>query len=1151
MAFVHLHNHTQYSLLDGACRIDKMVQRAVELGMPAVAMTDHGNMFGAIEFYNEAKKAGIKPIIGIETYVINGELDSPEHKSEKRYHLVLLAQNLTGYHNLMKLSSIAYTDGFYYHARVSKSLLRTYSEGLIALSACVQGEVPRLLLNRQPEEARAALEQYRSIFPDRFYIELMNHGLEDEKTVLPLLVDLATETGTPMVVTNDCHYLRREDAVSHDVLLCIQTGKSLDDPNRMRYETDQLYFRSEDEMRAVLPNLDEAFANTVRIAESVEFDLPYKDFLFPTVELPEGQADPYEFLRKLCEAGLKRLYPQETPEIRERLEFELDVIHKMGYVGYFLVVWDFICKAREMGIPVGPGRGSAAGSIVSYLLDITRLDPLKYGLLFERFLDVDRVGMPDIDIDFCAHGRSRVIDYVVEKYGRQNVTQIITFGTLGAKSVIKDVARVLDVPAVEANNITKLIPGGPKVTLESALRDSPDFAQLMARDEVYRNILRHSQVLEGLVRQIGVHAAGVVIGPGGADHELSDYVPLAISPQKDGPPILLVQYEGRWLDDLKLLKMDFLGLKTLTVIDTAVKLIEKFRGVKLDIDAVDLTDSKSYELLSRGQTDGVFQFESTGMRRYLCELKPTVFDDIVAMVALFRPGPMQFIDTFIARKHGREEIVYDHPIMEQFLRETYGVTVYQEQVMLISKAMAGFTSAQAGALRKAISKKKEDLLNKLHVAFVEGCVGNGVEEKTAQKVWSDWQDFANYAFNKSHSACYAYVAFQTAWLKANYPVEFMAAVLSVEDDPSKVPVFLEECRRMGIEIVAPDINQSRREFVVQGNRILFGLRGIKNVGDAAITAILSERDKNGPFKDLFDFCERLDTMIINKTALESLICAGAMDCLAGTRAQKVAVIEEVLHHAGVIQSERNSQQINLFDDLLEEGGSTWTPAFPTVPDWSLNDRLEKEKQYMGFYISGHPLFPYKPLLELYANSDSSQQSPNGSGLLKLAGIVSEVTTRTSKRGEPYAFVMLEDLAGKFEVRLFNRDYLDMIGYMKEGRALLVVGRPTQGQGEENLLRVSPRKIIPLDKLADEEGELEIKMTGDQANAELARRLLEFQEKSPGKVKCMFVVSTDKFRPMKFSSRKLALFPGASFMEALGSSFSNIPKVRLKLEMDKE
>ena len=807
MSFVHLHNHTQYSLLDGACRIDRMIAKSKELGMNAVAMTDHGNMFGTIEFYNKANSAGIKPIIGTEAYVINGQLNTEESKHSRRFHLVLLAMNLVGYKNLIKLSSHSFTDGYYYKPRMTKDELAKYSEGIIALSACIQGEIPRNLLNDDYEGAVKALNEYKEIFPDRFYIELQDHGLEPEREVMPKLIELAKQTNTPMVVTNDCHYLNKEDATAHDVLLCIQTGKKYDDPDRMKYETHDLYFKSESEMRQLFPQVPEAYENTQIIADSIKLKLNYDNFLFPKIDVPEQYKDMADYMRGLCFEGAKRKYGEITLEIEERINFELDIINTMGYDGYFLVVKDFIDKAREMDIPVGPGRGSAAGSIVAYTLDITQLDPLKYGLLFERFLDLKRVGMPDIDIDFCAQGRSKVIDYVVEKYGRESVTQIITFGKLGAKSIIKDVARVMDVTPQDAAKMTKLIPSTPKMTLEKAVKESDDFRLMMESNDNYKNILKVSKVLEGLIRQTGIHAAGVVIGP----DDLSNYVPLAISSQKNGENAVLVQYEGKWLDDLKLLKMDFLGLKTLTIIKKAIQYIKESQNIDIDIENVDITDKETFKLLSKGLTDGVFQFESPGMKKYLSKLKPNKFEDLIAMVALYRPGPMQFIDTYINRKHGREEIVYDHELTKSSLEETYGVTVYQEQVMQISKVMGKFSSADAGVLRKAISKKNLDMMAKMFVKFQEGSMENGVPEKTVKKIWDNWLEFANYAFNKSHAACYAFISFQTAYLKAHYPVEFMAAILSLEEDPAKIPYFIEECSKMNIEVLPPDINITPRK----------------------------------------------------------------------------------------------------------------------------------------------------------------------------------------------------------------------------------------------------------------------------------------------------------------------------------------------------
>ncbi len=1138
-------------MLDGACRTDKIVDLAKQYNMPAVAMTDHGNMFGTIDFYNKAKRAGIKPIIGMEAYIVNGELEDPKTKQDLRHHLVLLVQNDTGYHNLMKLSSVSFTKGFYYKPRISKSLLKEHSEGLICLSACLHGEIPHLLLEGKKEEALEVIRWYKEVFPDRFYIELMDHGLEDERKVKGRLIEIARETDTPMVVTNDCHYLKKEDAEAHDVLLCIQTGKSLGDPNRMRYETTQLYFKTEEEMRALFPDVPEAYDNTVKIAETIEFDLPYKDFLFPKIDIPAPYEESYDYFRALVYKGAETRYPELTDEIKERIEFEIDVIHRMGYVDYFLIVKDFIDAARSRDIPVGPGRGSAAGSIVAYLLDITQLDPLEYGLLFERFLDLKRVGMPDIDIDFCADGRGEVINYVVEKYGRNAVTQIVTFTTLGARSVIKDVARVLDIPASEANLLTKKMPFGPKVTIESSLKESTEFADAMNSREDYRNVLKYSQVLEGLVRQIGVHAAGVVIGPG----DLSDYVPLAVSSQKDGPAALLVQYEGKWLDDLKLLKMDFLGLKTLTIIRRAVDLIRQYKGEEIDIENVALDDEKAYELLSNGQTDGIFQFESTGMKKYLQELKPNVFADLIAMVALYRPGPMQFIDTFINRKHGREKVVYDHPLAEEILKETYGVTVYQEQVMQIAKVMAGFPSAEAGVLRKAISKKKRDLMEELHVKFRNGCVQNGVKAQVADKIWNDWEGFANYAFNKSHSACYAYIAYQTAWLKAHYPVEFMTAILSVENDPAKIPYFLDECKKMEIEVISPDINKSVEAFSVEDDKILFGLRGIKNVGSAAINAIVGERKKEGAFKTLFEFCTRVDTMAVNRAVIESLVSAGAMDCLEGSRAQKVAVIEEALNHGNIVQQERNSAQINLFDvmsDTMEpEENEPQMPA--NIPDWTLSYKLEQEKKFLGFYISGHPLMQHKPILDLYTNTNTKNfgTRENG-GFIKIAGIATDMQVKTDRQGNPYSYITFEDLYGKFEIGLFSDDYVKFHHRIQAGKEYLIVGRRKNGNGQEDAkLRVYPKRIIALEELPSEAGELEMHIKQEGAGKNLAQILLDQKLKNPGNVKMRFYVKTKKFRELVITvPETLCFFPSGDFMERVDPYLRKKPFVVLDFEKNR-
>ncbi|MCF7794088.1 MAG: DNA polymerase III subunit alpha [Candidatus Cloacimonetes bacterium] len=1143
MAFVHLHNHTQYSLLDGACRVDKMITMAKEYGMKAVAMTDHGNMFGTIDFYTRARKEGIKPIIGIETYIINHELDSDQNKSDIRHHLVLLAADLQGYKNLMKLSSKAFLKGFYYKPRISKSLLQKYSEGIICLSACLKGEIPHLLLSGQEAKAQKTVEFFKATFPDRFYIELQDHGLDDERKVQPLLIKLAEQTDTPLVVTNDCHYLKKEDSEAHDVLLCIQTGKTFADTNRMKYNTNQLYFKTEEEMRQLFPDIPEAYDNTVKIADQINCELDYNDFLFPRIEHPPEFKNHTEYIRHLCYDAATRKYPEVTDELKERIDYELSVIRKMGYEEYFLIVKDFIDAARKMDVPVGPGRGSAVGSVVSYLLGITTIEPIKYGLFFERFLNPDRIGMPDIDIDFCAEGRGKIIEYVIEKYGRESVAQIITFGTLKAKSVIKDVARVMEVPASVANEITKLIPGGPKVTLEDAVKQSREFADKMAEDDDKTSILTHSKVLEGLIRHIGVHAAGVVIGPG----KLSNYVPLATNNQKGGELAVLVQYEGRWLDDLKILKMDFLGLKTLTLIKKAVKLIKQSQDVEIDIDQVDIKDEKTYELLSQGHTDGVFQFESDGMKKYLCSLKPNVFEDLIAMVALYRPGPMQFIENFINRKHGTEPVTFLHELTENALKETYGVTVYQEQVMQIAREMGGLTGAEADTLRKAISKKKQKTMDLLKVKFVEGSSRNGVPPHVIEKIWNDWKDFANYAFNKSHATAYAYIAFQTAYLKAHYPVEFMAALLSLEEDPTKVTKFIGECKSMGIEVIPPNLNKSQCEFAVQGKRILFGLQAIKNVGAAAIKAIISEREKDGEFKNIFDFCSRVDTMVSNKTTLESLICAGAMDELEGNRHEKYTVIENALNYASGVQSEKKRGQIMLFDTMTDENDEEieFTPEMPSEKEWSLNEKLRREKEILGFYWSGHPLNQYKELLEEFINIDTETAEANPEKVpanISIAGIVSEIIKKQGRRGSPFAIVKLEDLTGIFEVTLFNEEYERYLPLMKEGKSLFIVGKKSgYSNGNETMLRVVPRFVMNFDQLAHHlMGEIFVKIPEVRFTEEFSKQLLDLFKQSPGKFGVHIAVESAKYKALNLHPRQLRIFPDQRirqlFREVEGASY---------------
>ncbi|MFA5498150.1 MAG: DNA polymerase III subunit alpha [Candidatus Cloacimonadia bacterium] len=1148
MGFVHLHNHTQYSALDGACRTDKIIELTKKMGMTAVAITDHGTMSGVIDFYEQAIRNGIKPILGIEAYVINGELDDPDAKKDTLHHLTLLVKNKKGYQNLIKLSSIAYLDGFYYKPRMSKSLLEKYSEGLICLSGCIRGEIPSLLLQGREEETVEAIDFYKRVFPDNYYLELMDHRFPNEIEVMPKLIELGKRTNTPFVVTNDCHYLHKEDAEAHDVLLCIQTGKTLNDQNRLKYETDQLYFKSEEEMRELFPELPEAYENTVKIAEQVDFKFEYKEFLIPKAELPEKYFNETEYLKDLCYSNAEKKYPEVTEEIKKRIDYELSVINRMGYENYFLVVKDLVDAAVQQDIPVGPGRGSAAGSIVSYLLGITQIDPIKFNLFFERFLNPERIEMPDIDIDFCAQGRNQVIDYVIEKYGRDSVSQIITFSTLSAKAVIKDVARVLEVPPAEANNITKLMPNTPRITLEKCLAESPEFASLMANNRQYSQIIKHATVIEGLIRQHGIHAAGVVIGPS----DLSNYLPLAVSRQKGGQTAVLVQFEGKWLDYLKLLKMDILGLKTLTILKRAVQIIEESTGVSVDLSNLDFSDKKVYELFSKGATDGVFQFESAGMKKYLKDLKPNVFADLIAMVALYRPGPMQHIDTYIKRKYGLESVEYDHPLTESALKETYGVIIYQEQVMQMSRDLAGFTGAEADTLRKAMGKKDQRVMDRLKSKFWEGASAKGVDEPTIQKIWNKWLEFANYAFNKSHSVCYAYVAFQTAYLKAHYPVEFMAAILSIEDDPTKIPYFLEECKNMELEVIPPNINISKKDFTVSEGKILFGLRGIKNVGDVAIQRLLEERDENGRFSDIFEFCSRVDLTAVNRMVIESLVFAGALDDLEGTRAQKAEVIDTAIEYGNNASNERKRGQFTLFDAFTESHDDDTIPTGckPVLPEdvvWNLSDKLEKENSVLGFYISGHPLTKYHNEIKYFCNYSTKLYNQNGGETgrdrIRIIGLVNDIVKRRDNRSRIPNLVIMEDEFGRFELAIPNRDLAKYESFLEPGEQFLIDGKIDTNAFDKSVLRIYPNQLIRMDDLASRfSGEITLVVDESDLNESCLTFLDDLNEKTPGSFNLNFSVRTKKFQQLKLSTYKYKVYPSAKFLHKVEEFFGEAPEI---------
>ncbi len=1119
MAFVHLHNHTQYSLLDGACRVDKIVSLARHMGMKALAMTDHGNMYGAIDFYLSCKKAGIKPIIGIETYIIRGEFSDADSKKQKRHHLVLLAKDHKGYKNLCKLSTIAFKEGFYYKPRITKGLLRQYKEGLICLTACIQGEVPSLLGSNREEEAYKALMEYKEIFGENLYIELQSHGIKEEIEIMPRLIELAEKTGTEMVVTNDCHYLHKEDSEAHDILMCIQRVEKESDPDRHKYSTDQLYFKSEEEMRRLYPELGSAYDNTVKIADQVTLELEYDKFLFPKMEIPSDYEDSEEYLKSLCYDAVPKKYFELTPEIQKRLDVELKVINKMGFNDYFLIVRDFINAARREEIPVGPGRGSAAGSIVSYLLDITQLDPLKYNLLFERFLNLSRAEMPDIDIDFDSEGRDKVIEYVVNKYGRESVCQIVTFSTLGAKTVVRDIARALEVSIPEANKIAKLIPEEANITLEKAYKANPELRILIESNPIYQRIYRIGNVLEGLIRQTGIHAAGVVIGPG----DLSNYVPMSMSTQKGhGSQSTLVQYEGKWLEHLKLLKIDFLGLKTLTLIRKALELIKQKHNITIDLVNIHLDDAKVYELLSQAETDGVFQLESVGMKKYLKKLKPNKFDDIIAMVALYRPGPIQFIDDFIKRKHGEQEITYSHPVMEKTLKETYGIMVYQEQVMQVSMDLANFDSATAGVLRKAMSKKIVKKMTELYVKFEKGAQENGVKVNTITQIWDDCKHFAEYAFNKSHAACYALIAYQTAYLKAHYPVEFMAALMSEEKDATKIPKQIEVCKRMGIEVMPPNINLSEVEFSAQDDKILYGLKGIKNVGAAAMAKIIEEREINGKFEDIWSFCTRSDAKSVNKSVLESLIAAGAMDELQGNRAQKYEVVQQAIDFASTVYQEKMRGQMTLFEEFAEDKDVVVMPQLPKIEEWDSNTRLQKEKEVLGFFWSGHPLERYRNIINSIVNLEAASFTNENSSLpdhIFIAGLVTSISKRINKKGKAYSIIGMEDRSGKYELGLFNEKNDLYLSKLVTGKELLVEGR--NNSLEDGSLRIAPDRIYELDKFPlNQSGSLKLTIGQNLVTAEFCE-IIERYTDPKQYIQLELIVETEEFSTLLCkTSRKI-------------------------------
>ncbi|HRH71233.1 MAG TPA: DNA polymerase III subunit alpha [Flavobacteriales bacterium] len=1167
MQFSHLHVHTQFSLLDGAASIPSLFKKAAKDGQPALAITDHGNMFGAFKFVAEAgkhKKPGsspgqadqhaVKPIVGCEFYVV-----ADRHKKtftrddkDKRFHQLMLAKNAEGYKNLSKLCSLGFIDGFYSkYPRIDKELILQYHEGLIATTCCLGASVPQAIMRAGDGDLSAAEAEFKwwlDLFGEDYYIELQRHGIPEQDKVNAVLVQWSRKYNVPIIASNDSHYTDQEDSNAHDILLCVNTGEKQSTPiatdedtstkdKRFGFPNDQFFFKTQAQMAQTFSDLPEALDNTGLIVDKVETLKLKKDILLPNYQLPEGFTDQDEYLQHLTNQGAIKRYINDgvsgidslDAKIKERLDFELFVIRTMGFAGYFLIVQDFINHGREIGVLIGPGRGSAAGSAVAYCIGITNIDPIKYDLLFERFLNPDRKSMPDIDTDFDDEGRQKVIDYVVEKYGQNQVAQIITYGSMAAKSSIRDVARVMDLPLPEADRLAKLIPERPGIELGRLLRAPLDgdgslkgkenlgseeialvkqLREVLESGELTSDVLQAAEKLEGSVRGTGVHAAGIIIAP----KDLTEILPVCTSKEST---LLLTQYDGKVVEDAGVIKMDFLGLKTLTIIRDALRMIDENHGIRIDIDGIPLDDPKTYSLYQRAETNGTFQFESAGMQKYLRELKADQFGDLIAMNALYRPGPLEYIPTFIKRKHGLEKIVYDLPEMEDLLKETYGVTVYQEQVMLLSQKLAGFTKGDADVLRKAMGKKDRATLDKMKGKFLEGTAARGLDGKVCNKVWTDWEAFAQYAFNKSHSTCYAFVAYQTAWLKANYPSEYMASVLThSQGSIDKITFFMEECRRMGIKVLGPDVNESQFQFSVnKAGQIRFGLGAVKGVGEGAVESIVEGRRKDGPYTSVFDLLRRVNLRSANRKALESLAYGGAFDSLNVQRAHffhtagegKPTWIETLVRYGQQHQDGEDSSQVSMFGDA-EEGAHIPEPAIPQIEGWSALEQLHYEKEVIGFYLSGHPLDDHRLEIKYLCNAtlpDLKELDKLAGRDLTLAGIVTKAEHRIAKSGKSFGTLSLEDHSGMHDLMLFSEDYLKYKLFLQTGALLLVKGRAsarTWGRDEGQM----EFKITSIDLLSDARDKyitkLTLKLEAERINDTLARELGQLLRTSPGKCK---------------------------------------------------
>ncbi len=1127
--FVHLHNHTEYSFLDGAVRIADMVKQAVAWNMPALAITDHGGLFGAIEFYDVCMKNGVKPVLGFEAYVApRSRYDRSSSRDEKNYnHLVLLARNQTGWSNIMRLSSIGYLEGFYYKPRIDMEVLREYSDGIIASSACVAGAIPRLLLAGDRDGARALTEEYVRLFGEgNFYLELQSHGIDDEIVAFDELITLGREMGVPFIVTNDSHYLRKEDAPSHEVLLCLQTQTTLDDPNRWRFSTDEMYFKSPEEMAALFPDIPEAMTNTVEIAERCNVKVHEKPQL-PVPEIPVDYTGAEDYLRGLATRGLQEKYPDASPAIHERLAYELDVIISMGFVGYFLIVRDFVMEADRQGIMRGC-RGSAAGSLVAYCIGITSVDPIKFDLIFERFLNPERISMPDADIDFADNDRYKIIEYVVQKYGRDAVCQIINFGRMKAKMIAKDVARAMGVPVAEANRLSAMI---NEKTLAKSIDANGELARTIEGNPQYQELIKHATVLEGLARQPGMHAGGVIIAP----DDVTKWAPL-FKQGGNGAESVMTQFDMKYVESVGLIKMDFLGLRTLTVLQESIRLIQKYHGIAIDLWSIEDGDAATYELFGKGETVNVFQFESQGMQDYLRKLKPTCIEDLIAMAALYRPGPMNNIDSFIRRKHGKEEISYPHPMLKEILDVTYGIIVYQEQVMRIAQMMGGFSLGQADMLRKAMGKKMADKMEEMRVRFMEGAKEKGIDKKVAEEVYALMAKFAEYGFNKAHATVYAHVSYQAAYLKAHYPLEYMTAALtSWIGRKEEFLVAKNEAERMGVRILPPDINRSELACTIDEGNIRMGLSVIANVGKAA-EAILRARDERGRFESIFDLCRSADLRCVNKKSLESLIAAGACDSLPGTRAQLFEAIEKAIEYGHSFQKDRLSGQTDLFGGEAAEGQEVSIPE-PQLPDlkpWPYNELLTKEKEVLNFYVSGHPLDNYHD--EIHGFTTTSLKSADLESIkdgqaATVGGIVTSLRTHVQRNGRQMAFMELEEFDGSIELIAFGDAFEKFRHLLAVDSMLLVRGVIMKEDERKPKMRVE--NVMALSEAREKlTRSVHIRMRTRGLEEEFIKEIYSRCAADSGECRLIIHLLTQEQNEFKIRSRKVSVAPRKEVLELL-------------------